>query len=152
MWTNEENNWDDASDREAIRSAEVGVRMLVEAGPGTGKTQIAALRMADLLRSGLSPGQILVLSFSRSAVRTLTRRLSRIAGTEDSVLEELRHVSIRTFDSWTFRMLRLFGVPAPKLLSRSYDENIAELTKILGSLPTRCGPYPDRGSQASDCR
>ena len=107
--------------------------MLVEAGPGTGKTEIAALRVADLLRAGLSPGQLLVLSFSRSAVRTLTRRLSRIAGTEDSVLEELRHVSIRTFDSWTFRMLRLLGMPASVLLSRRHDENIAELTRLIGS-------------------
>lgn len=109
------------------------MRMLVAAGPGTGKTEIAALRMADLLTSGLSPGQILVLSFSRSAVRTLTRRLSRIAGTEDGMLEELRHVSIRTFDSWAFRMLRLLGIPASDLLSRGYDENISELTRLIGS-------------------
>ena len=107
--------------------------MLVEAGPGTGKTEIAALRMADLLRSGLSPGQILVLSFSRSAVRTLTRRLSHIAVTEESGLEELRHVSIRTFDSWTFRILRLLGMSASVLLSRSHDENIAELTRLIAS-------------------
>ena len=30
------------------------MRILVSAGPGTGKTEIAALRMADLVRSGLS--------------------------------------------------------------------------------------------------
>ena len=109
------------------------MRMLVAAGPGTGKTEIAAGRIADLMRSGLSPGQILVLSFSRSAVRTLTRRLSRIAGGEDSVLEELRHVSIRTFDSWTFRLLRLLGLSASQLLSRGHDENISELTRLIGS-------------------
>lgn len=109
------------------------MRMLVSAGPGTGKTEIAAHRIADLLRSGLSPGQILVLSFSRSAVRTLTRRLSRSAGGEDGVLEELRHVSIRTFDSWAFRMLRLLGQPAPTLLARGHDENISELTRLMGS-------------------
>ena len=124
---------DDEQDRRAIRAAGAAKRMLVAAGPGTGKTEIAALRMADLLRSGLSPGQILVLSFSRSAVRTLTRRLSRIAGSEDSVLEELRHVSIRTFDSWAFRLLRLLGLPASKLLSRGHDENISELTRFIGS-------------------
>ena len=107
--------------------------MLVAAGPGTGKTEIAAHRIADLLRSGLSPGQILVLSFSRSAVRTLTRRLSRIAGGEDGVLEELRHVSIRTFDSWAFRMLRLLGMSASQLLTRGHDENISELTRLIGS-------------------
>ena len=109
------------------------MRMLVAAGPGTGKTEMAALRVADLLRSGLSPGQILVLSFSRSAVRTLTRRLSRLAGSNDGVLEELRHVSIRTFDSWAFRMLRLLGGSASELLSRRHNENISELTRLIGS-------------------
>ena len=109
------------------------MRMLVEAGPGTGKTEIAALRLADLLRSGLSAGQILVLSFSRSAVRTLTRRLSRITGTDESVLEELRHVSIRTFDSWAFRMLRLLGMPAPPV------PIICETTSLLRLVSGRGG-------------
>lgn len=122
---------DDAQDREAIRSASAGVRMLVEAGPGTGKTEMAALRLAGLIRSELSPGQILVLSFSRSAVRTLTRRLSRVVEPEDRLLEELRHVSIRTFDSWAFRMLRLLGGAPSTLLAREHDDNIAELTALI---------------------
>ena len=74
---------------------------------------------------------MLVLSFSRSAVRNLTRRLARITDSDDRVLEELRHVSIRTFDSWSFRMLRLLGHPAPKLLARGHDENIASLTASI---------------------
>lgn len=124
-------NTDDSRNREHIRCAEAGARLLVDAGPGTGKTELAALRMASLIRTGLSPGQMLVLSFSRSAVRNLTRRLARTMDSDDRVLEELRHVSIRTFDSWSFRMLRLLGHPAPKLLARGYDENIASLTASI---------------------
>ena len=100
--------------------------------PGTGKTEMAAVRMAGLVRKGLPPGQLLVLSFSRSAVRNLTDRLARLEGSDDRILEELRHVSIRTFDSWAFRMLRLLGNPAPELLARRYDENIEELTGLIG--------------------
>ena len=122
---------DDSRNREHIRCAEASTRILVDAGPGTGKTELAALRMANLIRTELSPGQILVLSFSRSAVRNLTRRLARITDSDDRVLEELRHVSIRTFDSWCFRMLRLLGHPAPKLLVRGHDENIASLTASI---------------------
>ena len=92
---------------------------------------MAAARMASLVRTGLSPGQMLVLSFSRSAVRNLTDRLVRLRGTDDQVLEELRHVSIRTFDSWTFRILRLIGHPAPTLLARRHDDNIGELTSLI---------------------
>ena len=122
---------DDSLNREHIRCAEASARLLVDAGPGTGKTELAALRMARLIRTELSPGQMLVLSFSRSAVRNLTRRLARITDSDDRVLEELRHVSIRTFDSWSFRMLRLLGHPAPKLLARGHDENIASLTASI---------------------
>ena len=123
---------DDETQRERIRSAPAGARLLVAAGPGTGKTELAAIRMAGLVRKGLPPGQLLVLSFSRSAVRNLTDRLARLEGTDDRVLEELRHVSVRTFDSWAFRMLRLLGNPANVLLARGHDENIEELEALIG--------------------
>jgi len=51
-------------------------RALIIAGPGTGKTQVAAQRLAHLLSQGLRPSAILVLSISRSAVATLTRSLA----------------------------------------------------------------------------
>ena len=124
---------DDEPQRERVRSAGAAARLLVEAGPGTGKTEIAAVRMATLVRKELSPGQMLVLSFSRSAVRNLIDRVARLVGADDRILEELRHVSIRTFDSWAFRMLRLLQNPAPTLLARAHDENIEELTRLIRS-------------------
>lgn len=129
----ERGSLEDASEREAIQRAGASARMLVEAGPGTGKTEMAALRLAGLIRSELSPGQVLVLSFSRSAVRTLTQRLARVTRADPQVLEELRHVSIRTFDSWAFRMLRLLGRQPSVLLARDHDANIAELTALMAS-------------------
>ena len=122
---------DDRSVRDAILSAGPSVRMLVEAGPGTGKTQMSALRLAGLIRSSLSPGQVLALSFSRSAVKTLTRRLTTVAVADGRVVEELRHISVRTFDSWAFRILRLLGHEPSELLSRPHDENIAAVTKAI---------------------
>jgi hypothetical protein len=124
-------NSDDARHRERLRNAEASARLLVDAGPGTGKTEIAAFRMARLIQAGLSPGQLLVLSFSRSAVRNLTRRLTRVMAADDRILEELRHISVRTFDSWSFRMLRLLGHRAPTLLARAHDENIEALTGLI---------------------
>lgn len=121
----------DATEREAIISAGPDARLLVEAGPGTGKTQISALRLARLVRSDLSPGQILVLSFSRSAVRTLTQRLTSAAAADPHIVEELRHVSVRTFDSWAFRILRQLGCEPSELLRRNHDENIAEVIRAM---------------------
>jgi len=132
---------DDTAEREAILGSGPGARMLVAAGPGTGKTQISALRLASLIRRDLSPGQVLVLSFSRSAVRTLTRRLTVVAATDPHVVEELRYVSIRTFDSWAFRILRLLGHDPSELLRRAHDENIAAVVRAM------TGPAQERVRQ-----
>lgn len=112
--------------------------LLVVAGPGTGKTQVAAMRLAHLVRSGLLPGQILVLSFSRSAVATLTRRIAALSLPDSSVVEDLRHLAIRTFDSWAFRILRQGGTAVPDLLGRQHDENIVAATSALAD-PSNTG-------------
>lgn len=124
-------NAEDSEVRSKIVNASPEERILVEAGPGTGKTEIAARRLASLLDSGVRPSEILVLSFSRSAVKTLTSRLTKIDNTSELVLEELRHLSIRTFDSWAFRQLRLLGYPAGQLLNNTHDENIKTLTSKI---------------------
>jgi DNA helicase-2/ATP-dependent DNA helicase PcrA len=129
--------FEDSGVRERIICAGEGKRMLVEAGPGTGKTEMAARRLERLVSQHLLPSEILVLSFSRSAVRTLTRRIAKI-DCDEHVLEELRHLTVRTFDSWAFRMLRLLGHQPSKLLSNSHDANIAKLVEEA------TGPNADR--------
>lgn len=114
----------------AVR-APVSKRQLVLAGPGSGKTEVSARRVAWLLSTGTSASSLLILSFSRAAVRTLTKRLARLQGLDEQVLEELRHVAIRTFDSWTFRLLRRLGQDGDDLIRRSYDDNIATLVELL---------------------
>jgi hypothetical protein len=120
---------DDDAGQHAVINAEPNSRVLVDAPPGSGKTETAARRLAALISNTISPGQILALSFSRSAVRTLTKRLSTIS--DPRLIEELRHVSIRTFDAWAFRILRLAGCRPEHLLARSHDENIEKLTELI---------------------
>lgn len=115
----------------AAIGANASARLLVLAGPGAGKTEVSARRIAALLSQGLGAPNLLVLSFSRSAVRTLTKRLASIDRLDEQVLEELRHVSIRTFDSWTFRMLRRLDKGSEELLGRAHDENISALVDVL---------------------
>ena len=100
-------------------------RILVEAGPGTGKTEVVAKRIIWLLEKyHLSPSNILVLSFSRSAVKALTERIRAINLIDDYIVEDLRHLCVRTFDSWSYRRLRLSGYDSGGLLNNKYDENI----------------------------
>ena len=123
----------DSQVRLEVIEAKADEKILVEAGPGTGKTEVAARRLISLLESGVRPSEIIVLSFSRSAVKTLTARLNNVGHTSDLMLEELRHLSIRTFDSWTFKQLRLLGYPADQLLNTTHDSNIETLTSLIRS-------------------
>lgn len=53
-----------------------GTPYLLEAGPGTGKTQTLVGRVNHLLSSGVSPDKILVLTFSNKAAGELTERIA----------------------------------------------------------------------------
>ncbi len=56
--------------------------MMVLAGPGTGKTQIIALRIAKILKeTQLEPHNILCLTFTESGVAAMRRRLLEFIGT-----------------------------------------------------------------------
>jgi DNA helicase II / ATP-dependent DNA helicase PcrA len=117
----------------AVAYAPHSARVLVEAGPGTGKTETVAHRLVNLIEQGLQPAEILVLSFSRNAVKTLCGRIERMHVDPSCHVEDLRYLSVRTFDSWTFRMLRQLNFQPGDLLRRTYDQNIHELIQQLNS-------------------
>jgi DNA helicase-2/ATP-dependent DNA helicase PcrA len=56
--------------------------VMVVAGPGTGKTQMLALRIGNILQksTGTKPDEILALTFTESAVATLRTRLTSFIG------------------------------------------------------------------------
>lgn len=110
-------------------------RMLVQAGPGTGKTEVVARRLVHLVGPcGLRPSQILVLSFSRSAVKALITRIRSLEMTDNSAIEDLRFLAVRSFDSWSFRMLRFLGHDPNALLQNEYDRNIELLVNEFDKL------------------
>jgi superfamily I DNA/RNA helicase len=53
-----------------------GKPFLLEAGPGTGKTQTLVGRINDLLAGGIQPSRMLVLTFSNKAAGELSERIS----------------------------------------------------------------------------
>lgn len=65
--------------REAVEAVEGPV--MVVAGPGTGKTQILTLRIANILeKTDTPPESVLALTFTESAVASMRKRLSEVAG------------------------------------------------------------------------
>ena len=87
--------------KEAVDSTEGPV--MVIAGPGTGKTQILAMRIANILRNPdlqISPQNILALTFTESAVTAMRNRLISIIGTE------AYYVRIHTFHSFCNEVIK----------------------------------------------
>lgn len=76
-----------------------GRNLLVLAGAGTGKTRTIIARARHLLRRGVNPSRILILSFTRKSAREIVDRLqSALPGRDD----ELKG---RTFHSWCMEMI-----------------------------------------------
>ena len=58
-------------------AAHRGVAYLLEAGPGTGKTQTLVARVESLLAEGIAPRRILLLTFSNKAAGEMAERIAR---------------------------------------------------------------------------
>lgn len=80
--------------RQAVDTTEGPV--MVVAGPGTGKTQLLAVRVANILRqnSTLLPTNILCLTFTEAGQSAMQQRLVQIMG------ETGAHVAVHTFHSF----------------------------------------------------
>ena len=90
-------------------------RLKVLAGPGTGKTATIVEATADrILRRGVDPSSILVLTFSRRAAAELATRIS--ARLDITVTEPI----VRTLHSYAYSVVRsaalAAGDPPPRLL------------------------------------
>ncbi|MEW2529384.1 UvrD-helicase domain-containing protein [Streptomyces sp. NPDC047071] len=105
-------------------------RLLVTAGAGTGKTHTVVRRLDALVgheEEALGSGEILVLSFSRAAVRELRERIA-------SHGRQARRVRVQTFDSWAHALLK-DAWPDHDWSRCSFDERIHEAEKaIIGGM------------------
>ncbi len=69
------------NDRQRLAVEHPDGRLLIVAGPGTGKTRTLTMRIAHLIKTkGVSPGHILALTFTRKAAREMQQRLRTILG------------------------------------------------------------------------
>ena len=62
---------------QAAAAAHRGEAYLLEAGPGTGKTQTLIARVDGLLKEGVDPRRILLLTFSNKAAGEMVERIAR---------------------------------------------------------------------------
>src|SRR5436309_7032720 len=75
--------------------------LLVLAGPGSGKTRVITCRVANLIRQGVRPSQILAITFTNKAAGEMKQRVE--------ALLPGKGVWISTFHSFGVRLLRQYG-------------------------------------------
>ena len=120
----------DPSQRAAAEHS--GGPLLLEAGPGTGKTLTLVARIVHLIESGVDPASILALTFSNKAAREITDRVA------DALPREAPLIWTGTFHGFGLEVLRrhhqLLGLdPDIRIYDRSDAiELLEDMLPVLG--------------------
>lgn len=112
--------------REAVDWIEGPV--MVVAGPGTGKTQILTLRIANILRqTDVEPGNILALTFTEAGITAMRRRLAEIIGSR------AYSVVINTFHGFCNNIIKTYPGEFPRIIGSASINEVDQLS-ILGEI------------------
>lgn len=114
--------WD--ADQLRVIEEDTNARLVVEAGPGTGKTAVACARLAYLItQEDLEPSNTWMISFTRTAVAEIRARLHSYVGDASFAIR------IATVDShaWSIHS----GHDPNARLTGSYEENIDRVIELL---------------------
>lgn len=116
------------NDKQKLAVDTIEGTVLVIAGPGSGKTQILTLRIANILQKAgdISPENILCLTYTESGARTMRERLSKFIGEKAT-----RKVTITTFHGFCMKVRNEYSEYfEPKELA-SDIEKVKILSRIL---------------------
>lgn len=109
--------------------------VMVIAGPGTGKTEVLGMRIANLLRSDaqVAPHEILCLTYTEEAAHNMRKRLSSIVGLA------AQKVNIHTFHGFCNNIIQsnseYFGMRQMELISDL--ERVELMQELLAQLPSK---------------
>jgi superfamily I DNA/RNA helicase len=104
---------------------------MVLAGAGSGKTRVLVMRVAHLLTLGVTPSEILCLTFTRDAAHEMAERLEQQAG------KAAREIRTATFHSLAWELIReeWAGRPGWLWLGFSVRPQIAETEPAQDDAP-----------------
>lgn len=107
--------------KEAVDTVEGPV--MVVAGPGTGKTQILTLRIANILRqTDVDADAILALTFTEAGVAAMRKRLVSIIG------EQGYRVRIHTFHGFCNEVIKKYPDEFPRIIGSEPVSDIEQVT------------------------
>ena len=105
--------------------------MLVLAGAGSGKTKVLTSRIAYLIENGVSPDNILAITFTNKAAKEMQERLFKLIG------EVARNLQVSTFHSFGLKLLRenyaILGYDKNFCIMDS-DDSLTVIKRILKDL------------------
>src|SRR5213593_907507 len=115
------------------------------AGAGSGKTRTLVYRVARLVESGVSPGQILLLTFTRKAAEEMLRRAAALVGAS------CERVGGGTFHSFANVVLRRTArhvglEPNFTILDRSDSEDVVNLLRSRAGLDRKDRRFPRKSA------
>ena len=133
-----------AEQREAVDTTEGPV--MVIAGPGTGKTEILTMRIANILRGTgaekVRPERILALTFTESGAVSMRKRLAELVG------QDAYRVQISTFHGFANRVIRDYPEYFPAIIGASNITEIDQvrvLRRLIDELPLKeLRPFGER--------
>ncbi len=99
------------NDKQISAASIIDGPVIVFAGAGTGKTRTLTYRVANMVANGISPNNILAITFTNKATNEMRERLSKLVG------EDAQFLTISTFHSLCARILRR------DIVSIGYDRN-----------------------------
>ena len=123
-----------ARQKEAVTTIEGPVMVL--AGPGTGKTQILALRIAHILMTtDATPEEILALTFTDAGVAAMRERLRTYVG------PLAYRIAIHTFHSFSERLIRSYPDSYARVIGGRRIDDIEKIRMVEDILSSNSFSY-----------
>ncbi|MDO4224916.1 MAG: 3'-5' exonuclease [Bergeyella zoohelcum] len=120
--------------------------LMVLAGAGSGKTRVLTMRIAHLITNGVSPFNILALTFTNKAAREMKDRIAKVVGDSDA-----KSIWMGTFHSVFARILRneahLLGFPSNFTIYDTQD-SLNVLKKVLKDMNVDTDIYKPKKVQS----
>ena len=119
--------------------------VLVIAGAGSGKTRTLVYRVARLVESGVGPGHILLLTFTRKAAEEMLRRATALVGAS---CEQVAGGTFHSFANLVLRRsARRIGLESNfTILDRSDSEDVINLLRSRAGLDRKDRRFPRKNA------
>lgn len=125
-----------------VIEADVSERILVNAGPGTGKTWALIEKILYMVKNlGVEAETIQVLCFSRAAVEVIRKRIDQEIEIDNGNLD-IKRIDVRTFDSFATQLLYWVRESDYDLITEdyqlealNYDERIQKFIEVIKEEP-----------------